>query len=67
MIYASNAFADHLVVVVVVVVAFFSSLARILEACSTIHSPPALFVCVYGSGDQLALTNSTLCARISPQ
>ena len=34
----------------------FSSLARILGECSTIHSLPSL-----------AHTNSTLCARISPQ
>ena len=32
------------VVVVVVVVVAFSSLARILRECSTIHSPPGLLV-----------------------
>ena len=34
---------------VVVVVVAFSSLARILEECSTIHSPPALFF-FFGGG-----------------
>ena len=34
---------DGMVVVVIVVVVAFSSCARILGKCSTIHSPPALF------------------------
>ena len=47
-----------------VVVVAFSSRARILGECSTIHSPPAL---LFFSGDYLAHTNSTVYARISPQ
>ena len=47
---------------VVVVVVALSSLARTLGKCSTIHSPPAVFVlfCFLLSGDWLAHTNSTL-------
>ena len=41
----------------------FSSRARILGECSTIHSPPALFFLL----KWLAHTNSTLYAMISPQ
>ena len=40
------------------VVVDFSSLARILGECSTIHFPPALFF--FLSGDYRADTNSTL-------
>ena len=47
--------SDVVVVVVVVVVVAFSSLARILGECSTIHFPPAIVVvccccCCLGSG-----------------
>ena len=37
----------EVVVVVVVVAVAFSSLARISGECSTIHSPPALFILFY--------------------
>ena len=52
--------------VVVVVVVFFSSLARILGECSTIHSLPALFIVsiiIISSRTLIPL----LYARISPQ
>ena len=67
-----QALADHsrlvlfnfcVVVVVVGVVVAFSSLARIWGDCSTIHSPLALFLCVW----RLVETNSTLYAKIGPQ
>ena len=71
---------DLISVVGVVVVVDFSSLARILGECSTIHSQPALFLFFFFSfsfffpffffffsGDYQPHTNSTLQVRISPQ
>ena len=46
--------------VVVVVVVAFSSRVRILGACLTIYSLPALFFFFFLSGDKLAHINSTL-------
>ena len=49
---------------VMMAVVALSSLTRILGECSTIHSPPALFLKVEISWRN---TNSTLYARIDPQ
>ena len=45
----------------------FSSRARVWGEYSTIHSRLRLFFSFFFSGDQVAHTNSTLKARISPQ
>ena len=49
------------VVMVVVVVVVLSSLARIVGECSTIHSSPALFLCV-----EVEISSRTLFPLLMP-